>query len=170
MLGRKLSCTLIFFLFCSLSFLGYLLAWARWLCLPRSHPRCGQPGILLLAGNRGSQRITAQTLHISDPSPLHSLLCEFLNVLIFLAGTASGHNKLHVFSTLCVKRQRPAQRVSSDDLPRTARGPPCICASSTERTKWEQQFHVYNQQSPLTDFIRFVELLNLVLEETSEIV
>lgn len=102
MWGRKLSCTLVSFLFCFLSFLGYLLAWAGWLCLPRSHPRCGQPGILLLAGNRGSQRITTQTLHISDPSPRHSLLCEFLNVLIFLAGTASWAQEApRVFHPVC---------------------------------------------------------------------
>lgn len=82
----------------------------------------------------GSCRNTGRNLNSFLPDSHRSLLLEFIETLLELVYIFSWYGlSVPVSSTLGVKWQRPAQRVSSADL-QTARGPPHSCLSSTERT------------------------------------
>lgn len=123
--SRELSPALVSFLFC---FVFESPGW-RASALPSVGPSVSCPAQHSIAN--GTQKATgapAKPERLPSTSPAArssgSSSQPFLNLFIFLAGTASRASELHVFSTLGVKSLRPAQRVSSADLLQTARGPP----------------------------------------------
>lgn len=132
-----------------------------------------EPSVTNRAHHGGS---TGQDLHLLNPSPVsHSSLGSsqpFLNRFIFLAGTASpGQQVSCVLHPLCeVAEACPSGILSWPPSDSKGSSSPGFCTSSVEPTKSAQRGHMHEDQSTRAHIIDCVDLMNLVLKETSEIV